>query len=131
MRILARNKKNVWYANPETITPVVDENGLRTGTNIVSYGTPTKVRMSVSVSSGANNLGSQGMAELEQYGIVSAYTHRMTTDNLNCPITEESLIWYRKTPGETFDEVPHNFKVVRIARSDNHVTYYVKEADVS
>lgn len=85
----------------------------------------------MSVSSGANNLGSQGMAELNPYGITSAYTHRLTTDDMNCDITEESIVWFRKTPGETATDVPHNFKVVRVSRSDNHITYYIKEADVS
>lgn len=131
MRLLARNKKKVWFANPTSVTPVTDSDGLRTGSYTMAYGTPTLARMSVSVSSGANNLGSQGMAEINPFGITSAYTHRMTTEDMNCPITEESLIWYRKTPGETFNEVPHNFKVVRIAYSDNHVTFYVKEVDVS
>lgn len=131
MHVLERNKQTLWFANKTDEGYVTDANGFKTGDKDIQYTEPVQVRMSMAISSGANNLGSQGMAELEQYGIVSAYTHRMTTDNLNCPITEESLIWYRKTPGETFDEVPHNFKVVRIARSDNHVTYYVKEADVS
>ena len=147
MHILGRNKKTVWYANPTTLTPVYDDNNLNTGTYTLTYDTPTKVRMSVSVSSGANNLGSQGMAELNPFGIESAYTHRMTTDDMSCPITEESIIWYRREPtktvtvtrtvnGETVTEetevpVPHNFKVVRIARSDTHITYYIKEADVS
>lgn len=131
LKILNRNKKTIWYANPTTLTPVLDSYGLRTGTNNLAYENPRMKRMSVSVSSGANNLGSQGMAELNPYGITSAYTHRMTTDDMNCDITEESIVWYRKQPGETATEVPHNFKVVRISRSDNHITYYIKEADVS
>ena len=89
----------------------------------------------MSISSGANNLGSQGMVTLEPYGITTAYTHRMVTEDLNCPINEESLIWVGKKPTETVNgevrQVPHNFKVVRVARSLNHIIYYVKEVDVS
>ena len=91
------------------------------------YSTPVKTRMSMSISSGANNLGSQGMVTLDPYGITTAYTHRMVTHDMNCLINEESLIWIGKTPTDG----AHNFKVVRVARSLNHIIYYVKEVDVS
>ena len=91
------------------------------------YSDPVETHMSVSISSGANNLGSQGMVVLDPYGITTAYTHRLTTHDMSCPINEESLIWFRKTP----EEGPHNFKVVRVARSLNHIIYYIKEVDVS
>ena len=89
------------------------------------YSEPVKTRMSMAISSGANNLGSQGMAELDPYGISTAYTHRVVTHDMNCPIDEETLIWIRKTPTEG----AHNFKVVRKATSLNHIIYYVKEVD--
>ncbi len=126
MHILNRNKKELWYALKTGMEEVRDENGLLTGEHRVIYSAPVRIRMSMSISSGANNLGSQGMVELDPYGISTAYTHRMVTENLNCPINEESLIWFRKTPADG----AHNFKVVRVARSLNHLIYYVKEVDV-
>lgn len=130
MHVLERNKQDVWYSNPGEKTPVLKD-GLKTGEYTQTYTTPSKLRMSVAVSSGANNLGSQGMAELQKYGITTAYTHRLVTEDLNCPITEESLIWYRVVPGAYYDSVPHNFKVVRRSVSLTHVTYYLKEVDVN
>ena len=147
MHVLGRNKQYLWYANPTGVTYKTDTNGLKTGEKEVSYGNPTQVRMSMALSSGANNLGSQGMAELQRYGITTGYTHRAVTDDMDCPMNEESLVWYNISPtktvtvtktvnGQTVTEeqevaVPHNFKVVRKAVSLNHVIFYLKEVDVA
>ena len=147
MRVLQRNKKDLWFANRTGETLVVDGNGLKTGEREQTYGTPQKIRVSMSMSSGANNLGSQGMVTLDPYGLTTAYTHNAITEDMNCPMTEESIVWYGIEPtrtvtvtktvnGETVTEeqtvsVPHNFKVVRKAVSLNHLIYYLKEVDVS
>ena len=146
MRLLARNKQILWFANPTGSTMVTDFNGLKTGEKQITYGTPQSAKMSIAISSGANNLGSQGMAELERYGIVTGYTHRATTEDMNCEMGEESIIWYKvphertvqtqiEVDGQTqtvesTELLPHNFKVVRKATSLNHLIYYLKEVDV-
>ena len=159
MRLLARNKQTLWFANPSSSSYVVDSNGLKTLEENITYGTPQSAMMSIAISSGANNLGSQGMAELERYGITTGYTHRATTEDMNCSLSEDSIVWYGIQPtrqvtttvthtvtetvnGEetthdvteevtTTEPVPHNFKVVRKAVSLNHLIYYLKEVDVS
>lgn len=146
MHVLERNKEYLWYANPTGEEYVTDANGYKTGERKITYATPTKVKMSMAISSGANNLGSQGMAELERYGIATGYTHRAVTDDMDCPMGEESLVWYKIEPTrietreriingqrqevQTMIPVPHNFKVVRKAQSLNHLIYYLKEVDV-
>ena len=146
MRILARNKKSLWYSNVTGSTYATDSNGFKTGEKIITYGTPAEVKMSMAISSGANNLGSQGMATVEPYGIATGYTHRAVTEDLNCPMDEESKVWYGRTPTETRNvqkvvngetvtvqeivQIPHNFVVVRKAESLNHLIYYLKEVDV-
>lgn len=147
MRLLERNKKVIWYATRASSSPVMDTNGLRTGEREQTYNTPVKARMSMAISSGANNLGSQGIASLEPYGLVTGYTARAVTEDMNCPMDEQSRIWYGIEPthtetrnsvvdGQTVSEDvevpnPHNYKVVRKARSLNHLIYYLKEVDVS
>lgn len=148
MRLLARNKKDLWYANPTgTTSYVTDNNGLKTGEKEVVYDTPVKVRMSMAISSGANNLGSQGIASIEPYGLVTGYTARAVTEDLNCSMGEESHVWYGIEPTHTetrnitvngqtqTEEVevpnPYNYTVVRKAKSLNHLIYYLKEVDVS
>ncbi len=139
MHVLERNKQSIWYANPSGSSYATDANGFKTGEKNITYAMPTEVRMSMAVSSGANNLGSQGIANVEPYGIVTGYTHRAVTDDLTCPITEESRIWYgipaTKTVTVSGHEVtvvtPHNFEVVRRQKSLTHITFYLKEVDVS
>lgn len=131
MRILARNKRDIWFANPTGFTYSVDGNGFKTGEKTISYSTPEKARMSMAISSGANNLGSQGIAEVEPYGIVTGYTHRAVTEDMDCAMCEESRVWYGIEPTDNGgDAVPHNFEVVRKAKSLNHLIYYLKEVDV-
>lgn len=135
MHVLGRNKQYLYYANPSGIQYVTDSNGFKTGERSITYSTPVKVRMSMAISSGANNLGSQGMAELMRYGITTGYTHRAITDDMNCPMNEESLVWYKTEPTKEVDgvtvNVPANFMVVRKSQSLNHVIYYLKEVDLS
>lgn len=132
MLILNRNKQTLYYANPVGKDYVTDSNGLKTGRKQITYGTPVEVRMSMSISSGANNLGSQGMAGLEPYGLVTGYTHRAVTEDLNCDMGEESIVWYGKEPVDSSgNETPYNFRVVRKAKSLNHLIFYLKEVDVS
>ena len=147
MRLLERNKQTLWFANPDSRSYVVDGNGLKTGEKNTTYGTAMSAKMSVAISSGANNLGSQGMSELERYGISTGYTHRAATEDMNCGMGEESIVWYgvphertvqsqvmvngeMKTI-ETTERLPHNFVVVRKSKSLNHLIYYLKEVDVS
>ena len=147
MRLLARNKKDLWYANPTGTSYVTDNNGLKTGEIEVAYDTPVKVRMSMAISSGANNLGSQGIASIEPYGLVTGYTARAVTEDLNCSMEEQSHVWYGIEPTHTESQTitengqtttvevevpnPYNYTVVRKAKSLNHLIYYLKEVDVS
>ena len=135
MHVLERNKQTLWFANKTGEGYVTDANGFKTGDKDIRYTEPVQVRMSMAISSGANNLGSQGMAELARYGITTGYTHRAVTEDMDCPMNEESLVWYRIQPTKEVDgeivPVPHNFKVVRRAESLNHLIYYLKEVDVS
>ena len=138
MRVLNRNKQDLYYSNPTGFVYATDDNGFKTGEKTITYDTPVKVRMSMAISSGANNLGSQGMANVEPFGIITGYTHRAVTEDLNCPMGEESRVWYGIAPTrivtidgiETEEDVPHNFVVVRKAKSLNHLIYYLKEVDV-
>lgn len=146
MRLLERNKQTLWFANPASSTWRTDANGLKTGEKGITYGEQKSARMSIAISSGANNLGSQGLAELEEFGIDTGYTHRASTEDMNCEMGEESIVWYGIPHEQIVEEqiqvdgemktvqttVPtkHNFQVVRVARSLTHLIYYLKEVDV-
>lgn len=136
MRVLSRNKQDIWFDNliKNATVLIEDQNGNKTGEKQQAYTDPVKARMSMAISSGANNLGSQGMVTLDPYGITTAYTHKAITEDMSCTMDEESRVWYGKEPyievnGEQVKQ-PHNFRVVRKAKSLNHLIFYLKEVDV-
>lgn len=126
------NKATVWYSNPIDggTVPVVDENGLMTGEYVPAYTDPVSIRAALSESIGLNNLTAQGVAELKNYGIATNYTHRMITEDMDCPVTEESILWYGIEPGTRATDVPYNFRVVRVSKTLNYKTYYLRQVDV-
>lgn len=136
MRVLSRNKQDIWFDNliKNATVLIEDRNGNKTGEKQQAYTDPVKARMSMAISSGANNLGSQGMVTLDPYGITTAYTHKVITEDMSCTMDEESRVWYGIEPfievnGEQVKQ-PYNFRVVRKAKSLNHLIFYLKEVDV-
>lgn len=128
MRILSRNKQDLWFANRQAETYVVDANGLKTGEKTQSYSNPVKTRMSVD--------GAEGTVVIDSYGInvAVAYTHKAVTEDKSCAMNEESIVWFGIEPttvinGKTV-AVPHNFTVVRKTKCLNHLLYFLKEVDV-
>lgn len=135
MRCLERNKKPLWYANRTGEEFVIDANGYKTGEKQQIYSEPQRMRCSLSISSGANNIGSQGMVTLNSYGLTTAYTHNAITEDLECPLKEDGILWYGRQPTTIVDgktvPVAHNYVVVRKAESLNHLIYYLREVDAS
>lgn len=126
------NKTTFWYSNliKGEDEPVLDEHGLMTGDLRPKYTTPTPIRAALSESIGLNNLTAQGVAELRAYGITTNYTHRMITEDMNCPLDEESIIWYDVNPGDDPYSTPYNFRVIRVSKTLNYKMYYLRQVDV-
>lgn len=131
MKALARNKQSLWYAVPTgTLTDVTDENSLYTGEQTVVYGTPVKVSMNISPGT--------GRAVLEWFGIATNYDKVLVTDDMSCPITEDTILWIGIDPTtttvnngvSTTVNNPHNFVVNRVAKSLNSIVYGVTEVSV-
>lgn len=147
MRTLKKNRQDVWFAVHLSKTPVRDANGHRSGENSQTYGEPQKASMSWADASGAIGLGSSGMATLELYGIVTNYTAKAITEDMNCEMDKDSKVWHGIEPtktvtvtrtenGETITEeqevpVPHNYVVVRKVPSLNLIAYYLREVNAS
>lgn len=146
MRTLRRNKQTLWYANPTGTEYVTDVNGFKTGDRKTTYGTPQEIRMSMNFASNVGSDGHSTNAILDMQGIVTGYAWTAVTDDIDCPVTEESILWYEKEPtktvtvtrtvdGQTVTErqtvlTANNLLVIRKVKSLNSVTYYLKEADV-
>ena len=125
------NKTTIWYSNLIGTEDVTDENGLMTGSPKPTYSAPKPLRVALSESIGLNNLTAQGVADLKPYGIFTNYTHRMITEDMDCPLNEESIIWHGTDPGDDPDSIPYNFRVVRVSKTRNYKMYYLREVYVS
>lgn len=118
MRNLARNKSTIYYALYDSKSEVQDEDGLYTGDNAPSYTAPTEIRASVSAA--------RGTSDIDLFGVNISYTKTVIVDDMECPIDEHSILWIGVTPDK-----PHNYEVVQVAKSLNHISYAVQEVDYS
>lgn len=118
MRTLLRNKTKLSYALYESETPIYDSDGMETGETTSGFQEPVEIWASVSAN--------KGEASIEPFGTDLDYTKTVITDDINCPIAETSRLWIGIPTTE-----PYNYSVVRVAKSLNHITYAVKEVDVS
>ena len=118
MKTLNRNKQTIYYALFQEDAAHYDGNGFYSGEFASGYSEAVKARMNVSPA--------RGEATLDQFGINEQYDKALVTDDLNCPITETTILWIGVPPTE-----PHNYVVVRVAKSLNSITYAVRKVDVS
>lgn len=127
------NKTTIWYSNliPGEKEPILDEHGLMTGDFRMKYTAPQALRVALSESIGLNNLTAQGVAELRPYGVATNYTHRMVSEDLGCPVNEESILWHGVDPGDNPYDVPYNFRIVRVSKTLNYKTYCLRQINVS
>ena len=123
MRSLTRNKQRIFYSLYTGKQEVRDEWGNLVSEPVLTYDTPVEYYINVSAA--------RGTADVEQFGINTAYTKTMVTNDLTCPIDETTRLWVGKEPTDNGVEVPHNYVVVMVARSVNSITYAIKEVSVT
>ena len=124
VRCLKRNQKSFWYALYLDEVEQTDSDGLYTGEIGPGYETPVQMKANISAS--------KGTADTELFGKDLQYSRTIVTDDLACPITEESAIWIGREPkDENKNAIPHNYVVKGIAESLNHIIYAVAEAEQS
>lgn len=118
MKCIGINKQTLYYALFKEKSEIVDSYGYPTGEYEEKYYDPVAVRMNVSPAN--------GHARLKEFGIMEDYTHVACTDDMNCPISEDSIIWYGVSTSE-----PYNYRVAWISRSLNSISYGLKKVTVS
>jgi len=119
MRSLERNKQTIYYALYEDKTPIKDEYENETGEYEILYSSPTPLRINVSAARGENS--TRAFGETENYDKV------LVTDDLSVPISETSILWI-----DSLDtEQPHDYIVVRVAKSLNSISFAVRKVNVS
>ena len=117
MRDVRRNKQTIWYALRTGSTENFDEYGNKTGTFTEHYSEPVAYRINVSAP--------KGTIELERFGLDSLYTVVLTTTDLRCPISMDSILWI----GADAETQPYNYVVARIAPTLNQLVILAKEVN--
>lgn len=118
MRNLNRNKRRIYYANRIGETTDIDEYGNETGESTPVYGDAVEFHCNVSAT--------QGEEAVQAFGSFTEYTRLISVADNDCPIDEESIIWFGIEPTE-----PHNYIVVRKADSKNGLLYAIQEVTVT
>lgn len=118
MRIMERNKTAFYYCLYAGETQNLDENGYETGEKTVKYSPAVKIRANISPATGS--------AQVEQFGNLASYDKVIVTDDVNCPIDENTVLFIDRPP--TFkDGLPqYDYTVWRVARSLNSVSIAVR-----
>lgn len=125
MRCLERNKQTFYYALYEGKEQIIDSDGHKTGQKRVIYSDPVEMKANISPA--------RGVSDVDMFGITETYTKAIVTDDISCPIKEDSIIWIGKDAYEVKDGqrivTPHNYVVVRVAPSLNSLVIAVLEVD--
>ena len=126
MRLLARNKTRIFYANYRDKIPLRDEYGNLTGEYKISYDTPTEIRANVSAA--------RGEATTRQFGDDESYDRVIVLDDPKFPIAVTSILWIDTPPEIAEDgstDTPHDYIVKQVAPSLNGLSIAVSKVNVA
>ena len=80
----------------------------------------------------ANVSSATGTAQIEQFGNFAGYDKVIVTDDLTCPIDENSVLFVDKLPEYSEDGTPlYDYVVKRVAKSLNAIAYAIQKVNVS
>lgn len=124
MKLLERNCRTVYYCQYVGKTPLTDDDGYETGEFTVTYTDPVPIRVNVSPATGT--------AQMMMFGTLISYDKVLVTDDMSCPITEDSVLFVDKEPEFDAKGQPmYDYAVRRVAKSINVISIALKEAKVS
>ena len=124
MRCMKRNGRCFYYALFKEKTPIVDDEGNETGENKVVYTHPKKFHANISAATGE--------AQTQQFGSAVDYDRVIVTDDMSCPIDENSVLCIDCPP--TYDgegNLVYDYIVKKVAKSLNSISYAVSKVKVS
>ena len=117
MRCLNKNKRTLSYALYIKDEPILDEYGNETGESNPTYGKINDLRCNISAALGEE--------VVQAFGSFANYTRVVCVSDNDCPITEQTAIWFGVSIAE-----PYNYIVTRKADSKNGILYALKEVKV-
>ena len=124
MRAVKRNQQPFWYALYSEETEQVDGEGNYTGEIGPSYGSAVQMYANISAA--------RGNADTDVFGTDLKYSKTIMTCDMSCPITEESILWIGIEPEDANkNPMPHNYTVVKVAKSLTNIQIAVEEVQLT
>lgn len=124
MKVMDRNKQTFYYALYLDRVPELDVNGKKTSERMSRYREVVLAKASVSPAT--------GYTQTELFGTVEQYDKVIITDDLNCPITENTVLFLDKQPDYDDQGIPrYDYVVRRVAKSLNLIAYAVSKVKTS
>ena len=123
MRASLRDKRPVAYAFYSGMTELTDTDNNYTGEYQLSYTTPVRTLMNVS--------GGRGQADVSLFGLTDTFARTAVTDDLTTEFDTDTIFWFGVTPGNSYDDVPHNYRCTGVARTINGCLIALEELDVT
>ena len=124
MKILARNTIRLYYALVDTEEDTYDEYGNLTGSPHLTYKDPVPARMTYGARTG-------GIA-LTAHGLEDNYDLQLMTDDMSCPINENSVLFVDSSPSYDAGGNPqYDYIVKKVAPSINSISIAIAKVKVS
>lgn len=123
MKLIKRNLTPVHYCLYKERVALKDADGYETGEYGVGYAEPVKLMCSVSPAT--------GYAQTEMFGNLESYDKVLITDDMDCPIDENTVLFIDKEPAFKDGKPTFDYTVRRVARSLNAISYAVSKVKVS
>lgn len=123
MKLMKRNLSTIYYCLYTDRVPVMDDEGYETGEYTVGYGEATKLKCSVSPAT--------GYAQADVFGNLESYDKVLITDDVSCPIDENSVLFVDKEPESVNNQPAYDYTVKRVAKSLNTISYAISKVKVS
>lgn len=123
MKLMKRNLTPVHYCLYSERIPLTDDNGYETGEYKVGYGEAVQLMCSVSPAT--------GYAQAEMFGNLESYDKVLITDDMTCPIDENTVLFIDKVPEFEGGKPKYDYTVRRVAKSLNAISYAVSKVKVS
>lgn len=123
MKLMNRNLTAVHYCLYQEREALLDADGYETGEYGVGYAEPVKLMCSVSPAT--------GYAQVEMFGNLESYDKVLITDDMDCPIDENTVLFIDKEPEFKDGKPTYDYTVRRVAKSLNAISYAVSKVKVS
>ena len=123
MKLMRRNLVPVYYCLYSKTVPLLDEEGYETGEYTVGYEKPVQIMCNVSPAT--------GNAQSEMFGNLESYDKVLVTDDMDCPIDENTVLFVDRKPGFKQGKPTYDYTVRRVAKSLNTISYAITKVTVS